>query len=128
LGRRTCSLSSVGRREVVEVAVPGLEGGVAQDVPSGPAHHGEPEELLELVGRYRDWKAELRRMFLQVLLTMASRKSFLSSSGGRRRRISSYWSRPRISGSRTRMKASRSLIRVLVINDNHYGLTFLFEL
>jgi hypothetical protein len=26
------------------------------------------------------------------------------------------------------LKASRPLIRVLVINDNHYGLTFLFEL
>jgi hypothetical protein len=26
------------------------------------------------------------------------------------------------------VKASRPLIRVLVINDNHYGLTFLFEL
>jgi hypothetical protein len=26
------------------------------------------------------------------------------------------------------MKASRPLIRVLVINDNHYGLTILFEL
>jgi hypothetical protein len=25
------------------------------------------------------------------------------------------------------LKASRPLIRVLVINDNHYGLTFLFE-
>jgi hypothetical protein len=29
---------------------------------------------------------------------------------------------------RGRLKASRPLIRVLVINDNHYGLTFLFEL
>jgi hypothetical protein len=27
-----------------------------------------------------------------------------------------------------RVKASRPLICVLVINDNHYGLTFLFEL
>jgi hypothetical protein len=27
-----------------------------------------------------------------------------------------------------RVKASRPLIRVLVINDNHYGLTILFEL
>jgi hypothetical protein len=26
------------------------------------------------------------------------------------------------------LKASKPLIRVLVINDNHYGLTFLFEL
>jgi hypothetical protein len=26
------------------------------------------------------------------------------------------------------LKASRPLIRVLVINDNHYGLTILFEL
>jgi hypothetical protein len=26
------------------------------------------------------------------------------------------------------VKSSRPLIRVLVINDNHYGLTFLFEL
>jgi hypothetical protein len=26
------------------------------------------------------------------------------------------------------VKASRPLIHVLVINDNHYGLTFLFEL
>jgi hypothetical protein len=26
------------------------------------------------------------------------------------------------------LKASRPLIRVLVINDNHCGLTFLFEL
>jgi hypothetical protein len=26
------------------------------------------------------------------------------------------------------MKASRTLIRVLVINDNHCGLTFLFEI
>jgi hypothetical protein len=26
------------------------------------------------------------------------------------------------------MKASRPLIRVLVINDNHCGLTFLFEI
>jgi hypothetical protein len=26
------------------------------------------------------------------------------------------------------VKASRPLIRILVINDNHYGLTFLFEL
>jgi hypothetical protein len=26
------------------------------------------------------------------------------------------------------MKAFRPIIRVLVINDNHYGLTFLFEL
>jgi hypothetical protein len=28
----------------------------------------------------------------------------------------------------TLVKASRPLIRVLVFNDNHYGLTFLFEL
>jgi hypothetical protein len=28
----------------------------------------------------------------------------------------------------SRLKASRPLIRVLVINDNHYGLTCLFEL
>jgi hypothetical protein len=28
----------------------------------------------------------------------------------------------------SQMKASRPLIRVLVINDNHYGLTILFEL
>jgi hypothetical protein len=27
-----------------------------------------------------------------------------------------------------RLKASRPLIRILVINDNHYGLTILFEL
>jgi hypothetical protein len=31
-------------------------------------------------------------------------------------------------GAGGRMKASRPLIRVLVINDNHYGLTILFEL
>jgi hypothetical protein len=29
---------------------------------------------------------------------------------------------------RATLKASRPLIRVLVINDNHYGLTFLFEI
>jgi hypothetical protein len=31
-------------------------------------------------------------------------------------------------GRRRSLKASRPLIHVLVINDNHYGLTFLFEL
>jgi hypothetical protein len=31
-------------------------------------------------------------------------------------------------GGEERVKASRPLIRVLVINDNHYGLTILFEL
>jgi hypothetical protein len=29
---------------------------------------------------------------------------------------------------REKLKAPRPLIRFLVINDNHYGLTFLFEL
>jgi hypothetical protein len=83
--------------------------------PSTPAGRSAGRGELMLCRKLGQAPAKLPSLTLSIFLSSSSPCSVLPARS------------PGVEPARP-VKASRPLIRVLVINDNHYGLTFLFEL